>query len=120
MSFSEPPPIPAPDGAREFRTTHWSVVLSAGRRDSVSAERALAELCRVSWYPLYAYVRRLGRSAEDAQDLTQEFFSRLLEKNWLAEADPTRGRFRTFLLATLKHFLANEWNRAHCLKHGGG
>src|SRR5262245_36662081 len=109
MSLSEPAPLPAPDSAREFHTTRWSVVLSAGRQDSVSAERALAELCRVSWYPLYAYVRRLGHSPEDAKDLTQEFFSRLLAKNWLAQADPARGRFRTFLLATLKHFLANEW-----------
>ena len=120
MSHSEQPRFPSPEGAREFRTTHWSAVLLARRGDTVRAEPALAELCRGYWYPLYAYVRRLGRTAEDAQDLTQEFFARLLEKNWLAEADPARGRFRSFLLAALKHFLANEWNHANRLKRGGG
>lgn len=103
-----------------FATTRWSVVLLAGQGDAAGAERALAHLCEAYWYPLYAFVRRSGHAAEDAQDLTQEFFARLLEKNWLAEADPARGRFRSFLLAALKHFLANEWNRSQRLKRGGG
>ncbi len=92
------PEIPARSGEREFRTTHWSVVLLARRDDTVRAAPALAELCRVYWYPLYAYVRRLGRGAEDAQDLTQEFFARLIEKQWLDNVDRERGKFRSFLL----------------------
>jgi RNA polymerase sigma factor (sigma-70 family) len=81
---------------------------------------AMEELCRAYWYPLYAYVRRRGHSVEDAQDLTQEFFARLIEKRWLAEADSGKGRFRTFLLTALNHFLANEWRRSHAAKRGGG
>jgi RNA polymerase sigma factor (sigma-70 family) len=103
-----------------FVTTHWSVVLAAGRNDTTRARAALEQLCRHYWQPLYAYVRRTGHSREEAEDLTQEFFARLLEKNTVARADPVRGRFRSFLLASLKHFLANEWQKAHAQKRGAG
>lgn len=94
-------------------------MLSA-KGDATSAHAALEKLCATYWYPLYAFVRRQGRTPHDAQDLTQEFFSRLLEKGWLASVDRERGRFRSFLLASMKHFLANEWDREHALKRGGG
>ncbi len=103
-----------------FVTTHWSVVLEAGRKDTSQAMGALEQLCRVYWYPLYAYIRRRGYAPPDAQDLTQEFFARLLERKWLARADQTKGRFRTFLLHALERFLANEWDKARALKRGGG
>jgi RNA polymerase sigma-70 factor (ECF subfamily) len=103
-----------------FATTHWSVVLNAGQAASPQAITALEQLCRTYWYPLYAFVRRKGHSPHDAQDLTQAFFARLLEKNYLAQADRERGRFRTFLLAALTHFLADEWDKAQRLKRGGG
>src|SRR5438876_6969697 len=103
----------------QFATTHWSVVLAAGERELPQAAEALERLCRTYWYPLYVYVRRQGNSPEDAQDLTQSFFSRLLEKNYLAKADRDRGKFRTFLLGSLKNFLVNEWKRAGRLKRGG-
>lgn len=103
-----------------FVTTHWSVVLAAGDEVSAGATEALEHLCRAYWYPLYFYVRRQGRSPEDAQDLTQEFFARLLERKCLQLADPARGRFRTFLLSSLKYFLINEWKQANCQKRGGG
>ena len=103
-----------------FATTHWSVVLEAGRRSVPAAQAALEKLCRTYWFPLYAFARRQGNSPEDAQDLTQDFFARLLEKNYLAKADPDRGKFRTFLLRSLRNFLANEWKRAGRLKRGGG
>jgi RNA polymerase sigma factor (sigma-70 family) len=103
-----------------FVTTHWSVVLTAGSGNTDGAREAVARLCQTYWHPLYAYVRRVGHSPHDAQDLTQEFFARLLEKNYLAGADESRGRFRSFLLASLKHFLANEWHKAHAQKRGGG
>ncbi len=106
-------------GAREFHTTHWSVVVSA-RGDRSGARVALEKLCQAYWYPLYAFVRRQGLSEHDAQDLTQEFFARLLEKDWLAGVDRERGRFRSWLLAALKHFLANEWTRNRTQKRGGG
>lgn len=102
-----------------FVTTQWSAVLAAGRSDSTQSRSALEHLCRNYWPPLYAYVRRLGHSPHNAQDLTQEFFARLLERNWLARADQARGRFRTFLLVALKRFMANEWNRQHAQKRGG-
>jgi RNA polymerase sigma factor (sigma-70 family) len=110
-------PVPGPE---YFATTHWSVVITAQRQDSTRAHAALSSLCRAYWYPLYAFVRRQGHGAHDAQDLTQEFFARLLARNYLAVADRERGRFRSFLLAALKHFLANEWNRARAAKRGGG
>jgi RNA polymerase sigma-70 factor (ECF subfamily) len=96
------------------------VVLTAGRSDTTRARDALEKLCQAYWYPLYAYVRRRGHSPEDAQDLTQKFFARLLERNWLTTADPARGRFRSFLLGMLNHFLANEWRRDQAQKRGGG
>ncbi len=95
-------------------------MLRAGTTDSASAAPALEQLCRNYWYPLYAFVRRKGHSPHDAQDLTQAFFARLLEKNYVAQADRERGRFRTFLLAALTHFLADEWDKARRLKRGGG
>lgn len=103
-----------------FETTHWSVVRAAANADSPRAEAALSQLCRGYWYPVYAYVRRRGHAPHDAQDLTQEFFARLLEKRWLEAVQEERGRFRWFLLSALKRFLANEWNRDHALKRGGG
>lgn len=110
---------PAPEGGG-FRTTHWSAVVLAGQSGTPQADDALERLCRVYWPPLYAYVRRLGHGAHDAQDLTQEFFARLLEKNYLRLADRERGRFRSFLLTSLKHFLVNDWIRGQAQKRGGG
>jgi DNA-directed RNA polymerase specialized sigma24 family protein len=103
-----------------FATTHWSVVLHAGRPSSPEAARALDELCRIYWYPLYAYVRRQGFDVPTAQDLTQDFFAKLLEKNYVGVADRKRGKFRWFLLTAFKCFLANEWDRARAQKRGGG
>lgn len=103
-----------------FVTTHWSVVLTAGEQQAPQSAQALETLCRTYWYPLYAYVRRTGKGPQDAQDLTQTFFARFLEKRWLADVDQQRGRFRSFLLSALKHFLANEWDRARAQKRGGG
>jgi RNA polymerase sigma-70 factor (ECF subfamily) len=105
--------------ARCFVTTHWSVVLAARGADSPEAAEALSRLCQTYWYPLYAYVRRRGHEAVDAQDLTQEFFARLLEKNFLKSVQQERGKFRWFLLSALKRFLANEWNQQHAAKRGG-
>jgi RNA polymerase sigma factor (sigma-70 family) len=106
-------------GHGRFATTRWSLVLAAGRAPSETADRALAELCAQYWYPLYAYTRRRGHDAEDARDLTQAFFAKLLEKGDLRVADPTRGRFRTFLLASMKNFIAGEWRKEHSAKRGG-
>ena len=103
-----------------FVTTRWTMVLSAGRKSSPHSERALAELCQTYWYPLYAFVRRRGTTKEDAEDLVQTFFARFLEKNYLEGLAAERGKFRAFLLASLKHFLANEWDRAQAQKRGGG
>ncbi len=105
---------------RGFTTTHWSVVLAAKQGDSPQAVAALEQLCRTYWYPLYASVRRRGYSPEDAQDLTQEFFARLLSTHALGTVHPNKGRFRSFLLASLNHFLANERDKARTLKRGGG
>ena len=102
-----------------FVTTHWSLVLSARDQDSPKSSEALEALCRTYWFPLYAFVRRQGRNPHDAQDLTQEFFARLLEKEYLKSATQEKGRFRTFLLVALKRFLANEWDRQHAQKRGG-
>ncbi len=101
-----------------FVSTRWSVVLSAGDLTSPHAATALEALCRAYWYPLYAYVRRRGHSPADAEDLTQEFFAHLLAHNWVARADPHKGRFRSFLLMAMSRFLANEWDKAHTLKRG--
>ena len=95
-------------------------MLAAGQRGAPQAEVALEELCRTYWYPIYAYVRRHGHSREDAEDLTQAFFARLLEKNYLEGIKNDKGKFRAFLLVALKHFLSNEWDRANCQKRGGG
>jgi RNA polymerase sigma factor (sigma-70 family) len=102
-----------------FLTTHWSVVLSAREKDSPQSTAALETLCRSYWYPLYAFVRRQGHNPHDAQDLTQGFFARLLEKEYLKAAAEQRGKFRTFLLVAFKRFLANEWDRQHAQKRGG-
>jgi RNA polymerase sigma factor (sigma-70 family) len=103
-----------------FVTTHWSVVLTAARSDTTRARAALECLCRAYWFPLYAYVRRRGYSPEDAEDLTQEFFARLLERHRVASVAPEKGRFRSFLLASMNHFLADEWDKARAQKRGGG
>ena len=114
---SESRPIP---GKQTFATTQWSIVLAAGDGRLENAVDALSQLCDSYWYPIYAYVRRRGYSAPDAQDLTQSFFARLLEKESLQNADPVRGRFRSFLLTSMKHFLSNERDRASAQKRGGG
>ena len=103
-----------------FATTHWSVVLATAGEDQPQATAALEQLCQTYWYPLYAYVRRRGYSPEDAQDLTQQFFLRFLRKNYPAQADRAKGRFRSFLLLTLNHFLSDERERATTRKRGGG
>src|SRR5438093_8865349 len=120
MSASEFNLVYLGNGAGQFTATHWSVVLAAAQEPSPEASRALAELCRTYWYPLYAYVRRKGYDEADAQDLTQEFFARFLEKNYFGSADRRKGKFRSFLLASMEHFLAKEWTRTHRLKRGGG
>ena len=102
-----------------FRTTHWSVVLAAGHESSGDPQQALATLCETYWYPLYVFVRRQGHGAADAQDLTQAFFASLLERDDFAKVRPERGRFRAFLLASMRHFLANEWDRRRTEKRGG-
>ena len=115
---SQPDPASSPN--RDiFVTTRWTLVLAAGRQSSADSERALAELCQSYWYPLYIYVRRQGHSREDAEDLVQSFFARVLEKNYLEGLSAERGKFRAFLLATLKHFLANERDKARRQKRGG-
>ncbi len=103
-----------------FVTTRWSVVLAAQDKSSPDSAAALETLCRAYWYPLYAYVRGSGRSPHDAQDLTQEFFARLLAQDWLRVVLPEKGRFRTFLLVTMKRFLTNEWHRDRAQKRGAG
>jgi len=103
-----------------FVTTHWSVVLTAGRSDTTRARTALENLCQIYWPPLYAYVRRRGYSPEDAQDFTQAFFARLLERKAVAGVAPEKGRFRSFLLPSLNHFLSDEWDKARAIKRGGG
>lgn len=103
-----------------FLTTHWSVVLAARDPDSPKSTEALEALCCTYWFPLYAFVRRQGSNPHDAQDLTQEFFARVLEKGYLHSAKQEKGRFRTFLLVALKRFLANEWDRQQAQKRGGG
>lgn len=113
-------PDPATGHPAQFATTRWSVVIAARDEATSAARDALATLCEAYWYPLYAYVRRRGHDSHDAHDLTQGFFARLLEKDFLADVDPQRGRFRSFLLACLKHFLSNERDRERALKRGGG
>jgi RNA polymerase sigma factor (sigma-70 family) len=105
---------------RSFPNTRWSVVLAATRTPSPESASALEAICQAYWYPLYAYVRCCGQSPHDAQDLTQEFFSRLLEKRWLDSADREKGRLRSFLIVALKRFMNNEWDRALAKRRGGG
>lgn len=102
-----------------FATTRWSMVISAADARSQRGRESLAELCTMYWRPVYAYVRKRGETPDDARDLTQEFFATLLEKNYVAAADPARGRFRSFLLASVQHFLLNAWDRKHAHKRGG-
>jgi RNA polymerase sigma factor (sigma-70 family) len=106
-------------GPAGFPTTHWSVVLTAGG-SSLGAQNALEGLCRAYWHPVWAYARRQGRGVEEAQDLTQDFFARLLSRDYLQRADPERGRFRSFLLTAFKRFLINDWQRGQAAKRGGG
>jgi len=104
----------------DFSTTRWSLVLAAANNQSAEARQALAALCERYWFPLYAYVRRNGYNVADAQDLTQEFFTRLLDKDWLLDVNPQRGKFRAFLLAAVRHFLANARDYERAQKRGGG
>ena len=104
----------------DFHTTSWSLIVAAASEPTTAARQALATLCQTYWIPVYAFVRRNGHDPDKAQDLTQEFFSVLIEKNYLEDADRRRGRFRSFLLTSVKHFLANEWDKARAVKRGGG
>jgi len=113
-------PSERPDSERAyFNTTHWSIVESARKGEAEPAAQALAQLCSCYWYPLYSFVRRRGLNHHDAEDLTQSFFHRLLDRNFLQAVDYRKGRFRTFLLMALERFMANEWRRARALKRGG-
>ncbi|RYD36113.1 MAG: sigma-70 family RNA polymerase sigma factor [Verrucomicrobiaceae bacterium] len=103
-----------------FATTRWTVVMNAGRHGSAEAETALAALCETYWFPIYSFIRRHGRPKEDAEDLTQAFFARLLDRRAIGQPDQTQGKFRAFLLASVKNFLANEWDRNRAVKRGGG
>jgi RNA polymerase sigma factor (sigma-70 family) len=107
-------------GKSQFPTTRWTLVLAAGEPGRKEARSALVSLCEGYWYPLYAYLRRCGHSADQAQDLTQEFFTRVLEGRYLDRADPEKGRFRSFLLSSLKFFVADEEDRKRARKRGGG
>jgi RNA polymerase sigma-70 factor (ECF subfamily) len=103
-----------------FVTTRWTMVLAAAGGTSPQAERALEEICQIYWFPLYAYIRRRGHSAEDAEDLTQEFFRQLLEHRWIKDVDRNKGKLRAFLITALKHFMAKEWRKASAQKRGAG
>jgi DNA-directed RNA polymerase specialized sigma24 family protein len=120
MSYPESSAELASRDRGAFVTTRWTVVLKAGEGGDVGGDEAMAQLCRMYWYPLYGYVRRSGFSQHDAEDLTQEFFARLLAKNYIGDVDREKGKFRSFLLACLKHFLSNERKHARRLKRGGG
>ncbi|MSU36485.1 MAG: sigma-70 family RNA polymerase sigma factor [Pedosphaera sp.] len=114
-------PETSPSAPRDiFVTTRWTMVLSAGHKSSLHSDRALAELCQTYWCSLYAFVRRQGKTKEDAEDLVQAFFVRFLAKNYLEGLAAEHGKFRAFLLASLKHFLANEWDKSQRQKRGGG
>ena len=112
--------VSSSDAPRIFPNTRWSVVLAATQRPSPESAAALEAICRAYWYPLHAYVRRCGQPPHDAQDLTQEFFCRLLEKRWLDAADREKGKLRIFLITALKHFMCNEWRKAAAQRRGGG
>ena len=119
MPAEDQQPVESRPARPWFTTTHWSVVLRAGEPALPEASQALEQLCRAYWYPLYAYVRRHGHGHEDAQDLIQDFFWRLIEGDWLAQVDRRQGRCRSFLLVAMNHFLANAWDRATAVKRGG-
>ncbi|HVU99970.1 MAG TPA: sigma-70 family RNA polymerase sigma factor [Verrucomicrobiae bacterium] len=119
MSFSDAAKE-SEQGQRQFHPTHWSVVLAAANTQSPASAHALEDLCRAYWFPLYAYIRRQGVSPHEAQDLTQAFFEHLLEKKALASVQPEKGKFRSFLLASLNNFLNNERDKARRFKRGGG
>lgn len=119
-SMPEDPHFPSGPQGGSFPTTHWSLVVAAGSSRNSESRHALDELCRLYWPPVYSFVRSSGHDAEAARDLTQGFFARLLEKGDLKQADRTRGRFRSFLLASVKHFVANEWDRVRAQRRGGG
>lgn len=107
-------------GPFNFQTTRWSVVVSAGQSETQSATDAMEQLCRRYWFPLFAFIRRRGHKPSDAEDLVQAFFARVIEKDVIAAADRDRGRFRTFLLSALEHFLSNESAKANAARRGGG
>jgi len=107
-------------GDPQFHTTHWSLVVAAAGSEGEATQAALGDLCQAYWYPVYAFIRRRGHSAEDAHDLAQEFFATLLEKGYLADADPERGRFRAFLLTAVARFVSKARDRAAAQKRGGG
>jgi RNA polymerase sigma-70 factor (ECF subfamily) len=109
-----------PDASRSgFQTTSWTLVRAAAGSSSAGSSEALSKLCQGYWHPVYAFIRRLGYDREQSQDLTQGFFTRLIERNYLMTTDRERGRFRSFLLTSVKHFLANEWDRENAMKRGG-
>jgi RNA polymerase sigma-70 factor (ECF subfamily) len=110
---------PAPENSPVFTTTRWSIVIKAGQGESPQADDALERLCRAYWYPIYIFLRRSGWTAHDAEDLTQAFFERVLEKDYLQAVDRTKGKFRSFLLAMLQHFVANHRRDARAEKRGG-
>ena len=109
-----------PDAASAFATTHWSVVLAARETDAPQAVEALEKLCRTYWYPIYAYLRRRSCGEQDAQDLTQGFFAQLLERRSIQGVEREKGKFRSFLLASLNYYVADERDRANAQKRGGG
>ncbi len=120
MSADEVPKLGSKGDGQWFETTHWSVVLAAGSQNSPDAAKALATLCQCYWYPLYAFARREGNGHEDAKDLTQGFFDKLLQNNTASTADPGRGRFRNFLLTSFKNYATDEWTKGQRQKRGGG
>jgi RNA polymerase sigma factor (sigma-70 family) len=120
MVPAEQPSEATGQGAGVFGTTHWSVVVHAGDSRSPEADSAMERLCRTYWYPLYVFVRRKGYSHEDASDLTQAFFAKFLEKRYLKSVDASLGKFRTFLLTSMTHFLGDEWDKSQAQKRGGG
>src|SRR6187431_2221017 len=120
MQFNNELPKYGDRGAGAFLTTHWSMIVRAGDSHSPERDAAMAQLCQSYWYPLYAFVRRKGHSHENACDLTQEFFARLIEKHYLRSVDQDLGKFRTFLMTSMTHFLANEWDKTQAARRGGG
>lgn len=119
VSRIDSPKQPRPSAAR-FATTHWSVIITAGQASTTRSEDALEHLCRTYWPPVYSYLRRQGHSVHESQDLTQGFFARFLEKNYLQNVQPAKGKFRSYLLGAVKHFVSNERDRAQAKKRGGG